>query len=78
MAGLPAMKPLRSLLAAALAAFAVLSHAEPALRIGVTPGALADSVEVAARLARAQGLEVKVIEFSDWTTPNTALAWCWK
>ena len=68
------MKPLRSLLAAALAAFALLSHAEPALRIGVTPGALADSVEVAARLARAQGLEVKVIEFSDWTTPNTALA----
>ena len=44
------------------------------LRIGVTPGALADSVEVAAKEARAQGLDVKVIEFTDWTTPNNALA----
>jgi len=44
------------------------------LRIGVTPGSLADSVEVAAKEARQQGLEVQVIEFTDWTTPNTALA----
>ncbi|WP_418514839.1 MetQ/NlpA family ABC transporter substrate-binding protein [Delftia sp. PS-11] len=48
--------------------------AAAALKIGVTPGSLADSVEVAARLARAQGLDVQVIEFTDWTTPNTALA----
>lgn len=44
------------------------------LKIGVTPGALADSVEVAAAEARQKGLDVKVIEFTDWTTPNTALA----
>ncbi|XAH24357.1 MetQ/NlpA family ABC transporter substrate-binding protein [Xylophilus sp. GW821-FHT01B05] len=44
------------------------------LKIGVTPGSLADSVEVAAKEARQQGLDVKVIEFTDWTTPNTALA----
>ncbi|HEY0213379.1 MAG TPA: MetQ/NlpA family ABC transporter substrate-binding protein [Paenirhodobacter sp.] len=44
-----------------------------ALNIGVTPGALADSIETAATEARAQGLEVKVVEFSDWTTPNLAL-----
>ncbi|KQT69092.1 hypothetical protein ASG54_04410 [Aureimonas sp. Leaf460] len=44
------------------------------LKIGVTPGSLADSVEVAATEARAEGLEVEVIEFSDWTTPNVALA----
>lgn len=44
------------------------------LRIGVTPGSLADSVEVAAKEARQQGLDVKVVEFTDWTTPNTALA----
>jgi len=43
------------------------------LRIGVTPGSLADSVQVAAQEARQQGLDVKVIEFTDWTTPNTAL-----
>ncbi len=42
--------------------------------VGVTPGALADSIEVAAAQARKQGLDVKVIEFTDWTTPNTALA----
>lgn len=68
------MKLLRTLLvAAAAAAIPWAVHAQ-ALRIGVTPGALADSVQVAATLARAQGLDVKVIEFSDWTTPNTALA----
>ena len=49
------------------------AHAQT-LRIGVTPGSLADSVEVAAKEARQQGLDVKVIEFTDWTTPNTALA----
>lgn len=48
------------------------AQAQP-LRIGVTPGSLADSVEVAAREARQQGLDIKVIEFTDWTTPNTAL-----
>ena len=48
--------------------------AAAALKIGVTPGSLADSVEVAAKEARAQGLDVQVIEFTDWTTPNTALA----
>jgi D-methionine transport system substrate-binding protein len=49
------------------------SHAA-ALKIGVTPGAYADSVRVAAQEAKKQGLEVEVVEFSDWTTPNVALA----
>ncbi|WP_020205528.1 MetQ/NlpA family ABC transporter substrate-binding protein [Cupriavidus sp. WS] len=56
-----------------LATAAHLAHAAP-LRIGVTPGALADSVEVAAAEARKQGLDVKVVELTDWTTPNVALA----
>ncbi|WP_230681642.1 MetQ/NlpA family ABC transporter substrate-binding protein, partial [Paracidovorax cattleyae] len=43
------------------------------MRIGVVPGAYADSVGVAAKEARAQGLQVEVIEFTDWTTPNVAL-----
>lgn len=55
-------------------AFTSLLQAQTPLRIGVTPGALADSIEVAAAEARHQGLDVQVIEFSDWTTPNTALA----
>lgn len=66
---------LSSALAALLASLTVIStaHAAP-LRIGVTPGALADSVEVAAAEARKQGLDVKVVEFTDWTTPNVALS----
>jgi D-methionine transport system substrate-binding protein len=44
------------------------------LKIGVTPGAIADSIEVAAAEAKKQGLDVKVIEFTEWTGPNIALA----
>lgn len=44
------------------------------LKIGVTPGAFADSIQAAAKEAKKQGLEVQVVEFSDWTTPNVALA----
>lgn len=43
------------------------------LKIGVVPGIFADSVEVAVKEARKQGLDVQVIEFSDWATPNIAL-----
>ncbi|WP_225977687.1 MetQ/NlpA family ABC transporter substrate-binding protein [Paracidovorax avenae] len=50
-----------------------LAFAADRLRIGVVPGAYADSVNVAAKEARAQGLQVEVIEFTDWTTPNVAL-----
>lgn len=54
-------------------AFSVAAQAA-ALKIGVTPGPLADSVHVAAQEASRQGLEVEVVEFSDWTAPNLALA----
>lgn len=68
----------RAVLAAtlALAAAGPLSPARAAagLCIGVTPGAYADSVAAAAEDARAQGLDVEVVEFSDWTTPNIALS----
>ena len=43
------------------------------LRIGVVPGAYADSVNAAAADAKAQGIDVQVIEFTDWTTPNVAV-----
>ncbi|UFM67390.1 MetQ/NlpA family ABC transporter substrate-binding protein (plasmid) [Paracoccus sp. MA] len=57
-----------------VAALMLLAGPAPAgVRIGVTPGALADSINVAAEEAKAQGLEVEVVEFSDWTTPNLAL-----
>lgn len=63
------------LVAGLLTSFALLhSAAASALTIGVTPGFLADSVEAAAQDARKAGMDIKVIEFSDWTTPNMALA----
>lgn len=59
-------------LAAALSFGAFGAWAET-LRIGVVPGAYGDAANVAAEEAKAQGLDVEVIEFSDWTTPNVAL-----
>jgi D-methionine transport system substrate-binding protein len=60
-----------------LAVLVTLTTALPlsaeALKIGVVPGAYADAVNVAAEEAKTQGLEVEVIEFSDWNTPNIAL-----
>lgn len=60
-------------LALATGALLAASAAAAPLKIGVTPGALADSVNAAAQEAKAAGLDVQVIEFTDWTTPNTAL-----
>lgn len=69
------MKMMAALLAAlaALTAPAGLASAAP-IRIGVSPGALADSAQIAADEARAEGLEVQIVEFTDWTLPNAALA----
>lgn len=60
------------LLAAALTLGALTAEAAD-LKVGVVPGAYADAVNVAATEAKAKGLDVEVIEFSDWTTPNVAL-----
>lgn len=67
------MKALR-LLAAVLAAATVFSaHAADKLRIGVLPGVYADAIAAAAKDAKAQGIDVTVTEFTDWTTPNVAV-----
>lgn len=72
-----AQKRLIPKLTALLAALAALTFAGGALaaplKIGVVPGVFADSVEVAAKEAKKQGLDVQVVEFSDWATPNVAL-----
>jgi D-methionine transport system substrate-binding protein len=69
------MKPLR-LLGLALALVLTLStaRAEAPLRVGSTPGPLGDIMNFAAAQAKQQGLDVQVIEFTDWITPNEALA----
>jgi D-methionine transport system substrate-binding protein len=64
----------RSLLAAA-ALFPFAARAEdPPLKIGSPAGPFGDILAFAIERAHAQGLEVKKIEFTDWITPNEALA----
>ncbi|KVW61191.1 MetQ/NlpA family ABC transporter substrate-binding protein [Burkholderia ubonensis] len=65
------------LLAAALLGAALLAgaQAEPApLKVGVSTTPQIDALKIAAKEAKAQGLDVKIIEFTDWNTPNAALA----
>ncbi|WP_256259210.1 MetQ/NlpA family ABC transporter substrate-binding protein [Burkholderia ubonensis] len=51
------------------------AQAEPApLKVGVSTTPQIDALKIAAKEAKAQGLDVKIIEFTDWNTPNAALA----
>ncbi|WP_309394864.1 MetQ/NlpA family ABC transporter substrate-binding protein [Chelatococcus sambhunathii] len=68
------MKTMRFAAVAMFAALLTIPAAAKSLKIGVTPGAYADSIQAAAEEAKAKGLDVEVVEFSDWTTPNVALA----
>lgn len=71
----------RRFLALSAAAFIAVStpvslHAEdqPALRIALATSISNQAAEVAAKEAKEQGLDVELVEFSDWNTPNTAVA----
>jgi D-methionine transport system substrate-binding protein len=50
------------------------ARADPPLKVGTSGGPVADILNFAARHAKTQGFEVQVVEFSDWITPNEALA----
>jgi len=63
-----------ALSAAALTGSAQTAPTLQTLRIGASAGVHADALHAAVADARKAGLDVKVIEFSDWTTPNEALA----
>ncbi|RMX07696.1 MetQ/NlpA family ABC transporter substrate-binding protein [Corticibacter populi] len=54
-------------------ALAAAGHASEIVRVGSTPGATSDAVEALVAEAREQGLDVRLIEFTDWTLPNEAL-----
>jgi D-methionine transport system substrate-binding protein len=62
---------LKPLAFAALAGLAGLVQAAP-LKVGTT-AAFAPPLEVAVAEAKKQGLDVEIVEFSDWITPNTSL-----
>jgi D-methionine transport system substrate-binding protein len=63
---------LRTLAAAAFTLGAMAAQAQT-LKVGTVPGAFSDAVNAVIPEAKAQGIDVKVVEFSDWTTPNVAL-----
>jgi D-methionine transport system substrate-binding protein len=60
--------------AIALNATAAFAADTSALKIGTATSPQIEALKVAAREAKAQGLDVKIIEFTDWNTPNAALA----
>ena len=61
------------LIVAALALSAGMAAADE-ITVGVTPGEHAESMEQVVPLAKAKGLDIDVVEFSDYVVPNTALA----
>lgn len=61
------------ILAAVLAMTAGSAMAEE-IKVGVSPGEHAEIMEQVVPIAKAKGLDVKVVEFSDYVVPNTALA----
>lgn len=60
----------------ALSLLAPVAGAQPAqkpLRIAVIPSVANEATEQAIAQARAEGLAVELVEFSDWVMPNTAV-----
>lgn len=50
------------------------AFADQPLRIGLAASPANAAVRHAAKLAEQQGLDVKIVEFTDWVAPNAALA----
>jgi D-methionine transport system substrate-binding protein len=68
------LKELRRALLVVLLAGAVPANAGETLKVGVSSGPYAEILEYAADIAKADGIEVETVEFSDYTMPNAALA----
>ncbi|MDB6176252.1 MetQ/NlpA family ABC transporter substrate-binding protein [Paracoccus sp. Z330] len=60
-------------LISALALTATAAMAED-IKVGVSPGEHGEIMEEVAKVAKASGLNIEVIEFSDYVVPNQALA----
>ena len=61
------------IIAAALAAFAVAPAFAKDIKVGVTPGEHAQIMEKVKEVAAKKGLNIDIIEFSDYVVPNQAL-----
>jgi D-methionine transport system substrate-binding protein len=58
--------------AIAVAAFTSVASAET-IKVGVTPGPHAQVLEAAKAVAAKKGLDIQIVEFSDYVVPNAAL-----
>ena len=67
------MKALALALAAGISLVAFSAAAET-IKVGVTPGPHAQILEKVKEEAAKKGLDIKVIEFSDYVVPNAALS----
>jgi len=63
---------IRALVSAIWLLAAPLAEAET-VKIGVVPNVYAQSIEALIPEAKAKGLDIQIVEFTDWTTPNLAL-----
>ena len=61
------------IIAAAIAAFAAGSALAEDIKVGVTPGEHAQIMEKVAEIAKTKGLNIEIVEFSDYVVPNQAL-----
>ncbi|MCA1441345.1 MetQ/NlpA family ABC transporter substrate-binding protein [Ensifer sp. IC4062] len=62
------------ILAAAFAALAAGSALAETIKVGVTPGEHAQIMEKVKEVAAPKGLDIEILEFSDYVVPNQALA----
>ncbi len=62
------------IMAAAFAVLAASSALAETIRVGVTPGEHAQIMEKVKEIAAKKGLDIEILEFSDYVVPNQALA----
>ncbi|WP_085025641.1 MetQ/NlpA family ABC transporter substrate-binding protein [Ensifer aridi] len=62
------------ILAAAFAALAAGTALAETIKVGVTPGEHAQIMEKVKEVAAPKGLDIEILEFSDYVVPNQALA----
>ncbi|MGA0595789.1 MetQ/NlpA family ABC transporter substrate-binding protein [Enterovirga sp. CN4-39] len=60
-------------IAASIVAAPALAQSPQTVRVGVTPGPHAQILEAVKPIAAKRGLDVKIVEFSDYVVPNAAL-----
>lgn len=66
--------PLFGLIGALMLAGAAHAAKDAPLRIGVIPSVANQATEIAIVAAAKQGIQVELVEFSDWVMPNTGVA----